>query len=148
MPIAASQYLNFHGWYTADPVTRIQACRTGVPSSIIRKTAKLLNLTPRELTRTLGLSYAAIARKIKNQKPLNPAETESIVGMFCLIGQVKAIADKNIGEDFDSVKWFSSWIWEPLPALSGTPAAEYLDTNEGRKLISRILGAAESGVYL
>ncbi|WP_321801540.1 MbcA/ParS/Xre antitoxin family protein [Caballeronia sp. J97] len=65
-----------------------------------------------------------------------------------LIDQVQAIVEES-GDptNFDAGKWVRRWIKKPLPALGGLRPADFMNTSEGRHLISTFLSMAESGAY-
>ena len=148
MTLLSTQHADSQMWYSASPIERILAYKAGIPAATVEKTAKMLGLSSSQLSKLLGLYPSSIARKINGQKMLSPEQTERVAGVLYLIGQIEVMVKKNTDEVFDAKKWFSRWIWEPVPALEGKPAAEYLDTHEGQRLISRVLSAAVSGVYL
>jgi uncharacterized protein (DUF2384 family) len=71
-----------------------------------------------------------------------------VVGMAKLIGQVQTMVEES-GDPtgFDAAQWLARWLDEPLPALDGKRPAEYMDTAEGRDLVSNLLAMAQSGAY-
>ena len=96
----------------------------------------------------LGLSRATVNRKAQQDQPLSPDESERVVGVQTLIGQVQAMVEASSGaEGFDAARWVSRWLGEPLPALGGEKPADYMDTVEGQKLVTQLLAMAGSGAY-
>ena len=58
------------------------------------------------------------------------------------------LGESGTREGFDAAQWLANWLQLPLPALGGRVAVEYLDKDEGQKLVSQLLAATRSGVYL
>jgi putative toxin-antitoxin system antitoxin component (TIGR02293 family) len=97
---------------------------------------------------TLGLSTTTIDRKAKSGESLSPDQSERIVAMAKLIGQVQAMVEQSgDATDFDAAKWVARWLEEPLPALGGQRPAEFMDTAEGREVVSNLLAMTQSGAY-
>ncbi|MRV70671.1 DUF2384 domain-containing protein [Duganella sp. FT92W] len=103
---------------------------------------------PKEaLMDSLGLSRATINRKVQREQPLSREESERVMGMQSLIGQVQAMIDADSAPEFDAAKWLARWLAEPLPALGGATPASYMDTVEGQKYVGNLLAMAQSGAY-
>ncbi|SOE63487.1 Protein of unknown function [Burkholderia sp. D7] len=65
-----------------------------------------------------------------------------------LVRQVeKMVAESGNPEGFDAAQWLAAWMERSVPALGGRRPAEYMDTVEGRALISRLLAMMQSGAY-
>lgn len=127
--------------YKANPIERIEMVRAGFPVSFFSKAAKLLRITPDQLCKVLCISKTSIARKKQSEKSLSLAESERVLGILMLVGQVEAIMAES-GDDsaeFDAGAWTSSWINEPLPGLNHLAPRQLLDTDEGQRLVRRIL---------
>lgn len=75
-------------------------------------------------------------------------ERERRAGLAKLIGQVELIV-KESGEleRFDAAQWFSSWIAQPALALGGRKPAEFMDTSEGREVVSKLLAQMQSSAF-
>jgi uncharacterized protein (DUF2384 family) len=76
------------------------------------------------------------------------AASEQLQAVENLIAQVQAMVDQS-GDPggFDAARWVRQWLQRPVPALGGLRPAEYMDTAEGRALVSRLLAMAQSGAY-
>jgi hypothetical protein len=60
---------------------------------------------PKEaLMDSLGLSRATINRKVHREQALLPEESERVMGLQALIGQVQAMVDGASAPDFDPAK--------------------------------------------
>lgn len=68
-----------------------------------------------------------------------------------LLAQLEQIlqesGDPERVEHFDARAWLAEWLGSPAPALGGRPPVDYLNTPEGADLVSRLLGAQQSGAY-
>jgi uncharacterized protein (DUF2384 family) len=96
---------------------------------------------------SLGLSRATVNRKVLRDQALSPEESERVMGMQALIGQVEAMIDTDSAPEFDAAKWLANWLAAPLPALGGATPASFMDTVEGQKYIGNLLEMAQSGAY-
>lgn len=78
------------------------------------------------------------------------AEPSHVVAsaVHALVQQLEdMLADNGVTEPFDAVAWITNWVHEPVPALGGVAPVTYLDTEEGRQLVSALLARASSGAY-
>jgi putative toxin-antitoxin system antitoxin component (TIGR02293 family) len=136
--------------YHANPIERIEMARRGLPAFFLRKTADILHTSQDRLNQKLNIPRSTIARKESDDKPLSQAQSERLIGVMMLIGQVEAImadaGDESV--EFDAGKWVSEWIEEPLPALGNRTAGEFMDTAEGQQLVSRVLAQSVAGAYV
>jgi putative toxin-antitoxin system antitoxin component (TIGR02293 family) len=107
-----------------------------------------MDLTQESLIETLGLTRATLSRKAREDKPLSQDESERVLGVEALIGQVQAmIADSGDPTGFDAAKWVAKWLQAPLPALGGDKPASYMDTIEGQKMVANLLTMTQCGAY-
>jgi uncharacterized protein (DUF2384 family) len=68
--------------------------------------------------------------------------------MRAVVQQVQTIvAESGVPEGFDATRWTIDWLAEPNPALGGRTPNEFLNTPEGRALISGLLAQMQSGAY-
>lgn len=134
--------------YRVDPQVRIALIRQGMPASTIGNLCMRMGISKELLLSSLGLSRATISRKEKDATLLSKDESERVLGVETLIGQVQAMVEQS-GESvgFDAARWLSSWLTTPLPALAGETPASYLDTFEGQKLVGELLSMMQSGAY-
>lgn len=130
--------------YRANPLERIALIKKGIKASAVAATAKMLHMKQERLTETLGMPRATVARKTKNNEDLSTDQTERLVGVVRLVGQVK---DMVADDRFDAGEWVSKWLETSIPALGGRKPAEFMDTSEGQQLVARTLAQVESGAY-
>jgi len=104
---------------------------------------------PRDkLYATIGLVRATVNRKLRDQQVLNQDESERVLGIARLVGQVSTVVQESGNpEGFDAAKWVAAWLDRPLQALGGKRPAELMDTADGRGIVSDLVARMQSGVY-
>lgn len=137
--------------YKAPPQDRVEVIRRGIPATAVGDLSSALEVSTDSLSEALGIARATLSRKAREGKVLATDESERVLGMQALIGQVQAMIEQS-GDpaalaDFDAAKWVANWLNKPLRALGGVTPASYLDTVEGQKLVSNLLAMAQSGAY-
>jgi putative toxin-antitoxin system antitoxin component (TIGR02293 family) len=138
----------FAQFYLAPPNERIDVIKKGFEAERLGHLAERMDIPKDSLIDTLRLSRATVNRKARNHQKLSQDETERVLGIESLIGQVETmVKDSGNPEGFDAAKWVSGWLHTPLPALGGKTPASYMDTVEGQKLVSSLLAMAQSGAY-
>jgi putative toxin-antitoxin system antitoxin component (TIGR02293 family) len=96
----------------------------------------------------LNLSQATVNKKAKQVQTLSPDESERVIGLARLVGQLEAIVqDSGTAQGFDAAAWMSRWLNEPLPALGGVRPIDLMDTMEGQGVVSTALAQVQSGAY-
>ena len=124
------------GWY-AVVVPR------GTPEPAIARlnAAMRVALDDAEVTATLN-------RKVSRGEALSAEDSERIVGMSKLIGQVQTMVEQSgAPEGFDAAKWVAGWLQTPVAALGGGRPVDYMDTMEGQGMVSVLLARMQSGAY-
>ncbi len=99
----------------------------------------------------LGMPKATIEKKTAANEPIAGAHGHAALGMAKLLATASNIVTSSTAKgakDFDVGKWLGEWITRPQPSLGGKKPAELLDTPTGAEIVSRLLGAIESGAYL
>ncbi|HTI01026.1 MAG TPA: antitoxin Xre/MbcA/ParS toxin-binding domain-containing protein [Acidisoma sp.] len=140
---SASVYL---GLYRADPLARISVARAGLPAVEAKALLDDLGLSQDAGLRALNLSVATTNKKAKAGERLAPDESERVMGLARMMGQMEAMLGGG-AQGFDTHAWLGRWLMEPLPALGHRRPAELLDTMEGQALVSQALARIESGAY-
>ena len=96
----------------------------------------------------LKLSAATVNRKAAKGITLSQEESERVLGMAKLLGQVESMVEESGGpEGFDAGGWLSEWLRTPLPAFGGDRPIDYMDTMEGQTLVANTLLMMQSGAY-
>jgi putative toxin-antitoxin system antitoxin component (TIGR02293 family) len=139
---------DFRTVYSWSPQCRIDAIKRGVTALSVAQIAVTMDMPKDNLWSLLRLPRSTMCRKEKHEEALSPEESERVLGIAAIIGQVEAmVCESGNPKGFDAAKWVSNWLDTPVPALGGKRPAEYLDTVEGQKLVSRILAMSQSGAY-
>lgn len=134
--------------YGFDPRQRIELIRSGVSATRVNDMADYLGRPRGYLLDILRIPPSTAGRKIEKSEPLAPDQTERILGLESLIGQVQTMVEESGNpEGFDAARWVADWIDRPLTALGGEKPADYMDTREGQLLVSRLLSQMQSGAY-
>lgn len=134
--------------YRMQPQEKIQLIRGGLPSGVVSLLSKDMSVTKDALISWLGLSRATVNRKDRQGEALSQHESERVLGIGALIGQVQTmVQESGDPHGFDAAKWVAQWLSEPLPALNGERPLEYLDTIEGQRMVSGLLAMAQTGAY-
>lgn len=137
----------FIAWYKMDFAEKIHVIRSGVPAQRVGELSSVMDMPKEALMDSLGLSRATVNRKVQREQALSPGESERVMGIQALIGQVQAMIDTESAPDFDAAKWLANWLAAPLPALGGATPASFMDTVEGQKYVGNLLEMAQSGSY-
>lgn len=138
----------FRDVYTASPEDRIKMIRRGMPATEAKRLVQVLGVEQKAFYHALGLKTATVNRKIAQSEQLSSDESERLLGVAKLIGQVEAIVAEAGGPPgFSAPEWISRWLREPLPALGGTAPIDLLDTMEGQAMVAEALARIQSGAY-
>jgi len=139
---------SYLGVYRASPFERIEMIKNGVLATEVKRVFKDLAIGQGEAFRALRLSPATVNKKAKQGQILSRGETERVIGIVKLVGQVEAmIQESGNPEGFDAVAWMARWLKEPLPAFGGVRPVDLIDTMEGQALVSMALTQMQSGAY-
>jgi putative toxin-antitoxin system antitoxin component (TIGR02293 family) len=130
------------------PIARIGLVRDGVPAEAVSVIAQEMNIARDKLYAMLGLARATIERKLRHGRRLGPDESERVIGIARLIGQVRQIVTES-GDpaDFNAARWIATWLSRPLPALDGRQPSAFMDTAEGREIVAGLIAQTQSAAY-
>lgn len=138
-------YLVIHGFSRID---RIGVVKEGVPARLLTTLASDMHVSRERLYTWLGIARATANRKVKADDVLSQDESERALGIARLVGQVQQIVNESgTPEGFDAAKWTAMWLEKPNRALGGKTAGEFMDTADGRALVSGLIARMQSGVY-
>lgn len=137
----------FLHWYKMDFTEKINVIRSGVPAQRVGELSSVMNIPKEALMDSLGLPRATVNRKVLREQSLSPDESERVMGMHALIGQVQSMINTDSAPDFHAAKWLANWLAAPLPALGGATPASFMDTVEGQKYVANLLEMTQSGAY-
>jgi putative toxin-antitoxin system antitoxin component (TIGR02293 family) len=140
--------MNYAQVFRASPTLRIEMIKSGVSAQNVVTMATDLGRSQAQVVESLGLAISTFNRKLHSRQPLSLDESERVLGLAKLVGQVQVmVAESGDSRDFDAHRWFANWIDAPVPALGGHRPVEYLDTAEGRDMVSGLLAKMQSGAY-
>ncbi|WP_208852635.1 antitoxin Xre/MbcA/ParS toxin-binding domain-containing protein [Roseomonas mucosa] len=144
----AGSALSYVEVFRAEPIKRINMIKHGLSAAEAKRILSDLAVTQAVAMRALNISAATMNRKVRGEDRLPPAESERVLGIARLVGQVQAIVEESgRPEGFDAAAWTSRWLSEPLPALGGARPLDLLDTMEGQALVSSTLAHIQGGAY-
>lgn len=122
--------------------------REGVPVGYVDNLADRLGESRSKLYILLRIPRATAARKKSENARLSVDSSDRVVGFAKLIGQVETIIQESGNpEGFDAALWLKGWISRPLAALGNRRPEEFMDTSDGREMISQILARGQTGAY-
>ena len=128
---------------------RVRLVKQGLPARAVQEMSAAMGLPREQFLRAVGLARSTIERKIAARGQLSEPESEKIVGLSRLIGQVDDMV-RSAGQapaDFDAARWFAAWMAEPIAALGGACPQELLDTADGREALAQLLLQMQAGTY-
>jgi len=129
-------------------VERIGVVREGVPATVLSTLAGDMQVTREQLYVWAGIPRATANRKIRLSATLSQDESERVLGIARLIGQVEqVVAESGAPKGFDAATWTAAWLAQPAAALGGTSPGEFMDTADGRALVSGLISQMQSGAY-
>jgi putative toxin-antitoxin system antitoxin component (TIGR02293 family) len=140
--------LSYLAVFHASPLERIDMIRHGVPAVEAKRILADLAIGQGAALKALNLSPATVNKKARQDETLSPEDSERVIGMARLAGQLEAMAQASGDpEGFDPAAWMARWLNDPLPSLGGTRPVELMDTMEGQALVSTVLAQLQSGAY-
>ena len=138
----------FTSLYLVEALERVELVKAGVPASLLVRLSEDMAIPRNRLYAMLGLARATVDRKVSGGKVLNQDESERVLGIARLLGQVETIVkESGQPESFDPAKWTAAWLERPHPALGGRRPAELMDTADGRGIVSDLVARMQSGAY-
>jgi putative toxin-antitoxin system antitoxin component (TIGR02293 family) len=139
------RYLTLYGFGRVD---RIGLVKEGLPARLLLTLANDMHVPREQLYRWLGISRATANRKVKGDQVLSQDESERALGIARLVGQVeKIVGDSGEPAGFDAARWTAEWLEEPNAALGGRSPGGFMDTADGRALVSGLVAQMQSGAY-
>ena len=122
--------------------------REGVPVGYVDNLADRLGESRSKLYILLRIPRATAARKKSENARLSVDSSDRVIGFAKLIGQVETIVQESGNPGgFDAAHWLKGWISRPLAALGNRRPEEFMDTSDGRDMISQVLARGQSGAY-
>lgn len=139
---------DFEEVFHAPAWQKIGLIRQGVRARDVKDLQERLGIPQGVFLESLRLSAATLNRKASRQENLSPEDSERVLGVSKLIGQVNEMVRQS-GEitGFDAARWLANWLQQPVPALDGAHPLDFLDTLEGQGMVSGLLARMQSGAY-
>lgn len=134
----------------ATPMELIEVERNGVQGRFIKNLSIRVGVPAVRVCENLGVPKATLERRVAEGVRVTGAAGQAALGTATLLAKARAIVDNSTAlaaNDFDSARWFGRWIELAQPALGGRKPAELIAVPTGRKVVSGLLGAMESGAY-
>lgn len=139
---------NFTQVLAMPPLERAELVKKGAPSSVVYHISREMDVPKERFVRMAGFSKATVNRKIARNHALSADDSERLVAIAKLIGQVETmVRESGDPKGFKPAKWFGQWVAQPHPALGGRAPEELLDTVDGRDTVSKLLAQMQSGAY-
>nr|WP_295130744.1 antitoxin Xre/MbcA/ParS toxin-binding domain-containing protein [uncultured Roseateles sp.] len=140
--------MNFAHMFRTAPADRVLLVKKGMSAKTVRVIAKRMAVPEAHLVRMLGLSRAAVNRKVRQNKPLSIEESSRVLGIGSLIGQVQVMVEESgNAAGFNAAEWTAAWLNRPVPALGWLRPMELMDTFDGQALVSVVVARMQSGAY-
>jgi putative toxin-antitoxin system antitoxin component (TIGR02293 family) len=138
----------FSKLYMLEPLETVALVKQGVPARFLVRLIREMGSPKHYVVLALGIAPSTATRKMESDSTLNLDESERVLGLGKLIGQVQTIvAESGETAGFDAAKWVAEWIKTPQRALGGKRPDELLDTADGRQLVSDLIARQQSGAY-
>ena len=142
------QGLSYSDIYRSSAQDRIKMIRIGVKAGDAKQMISDLHFDQQVLLGALNLKTATVNRKAARNEALSIEESERVLGIASLVGQLQTIIEESGNpEGFDATQWLSRWLREPLSALGGEKPVSLLDTMEGQSLVADTLAKVQSGAF-
>lgn len=127
---------------------RVRLIRNGVAASRILELVEAMHVSRERLLGMLNLPDASVKRKIRQRAMLSQEQSERVLGLLRLIGQV-AVMVEHSGDpkEFDAARWVGDWIERPIPALGGSRPADYMETLVGQTIVSQLFAQSQAAVF-
>lgn len=139
---------DFRSLYVMDLASRVHIVRSGLPASTLSRISDVMSVRLDKVCQWLTIPRSTAHRKISSQGVLSREESERALALERLLGQVETIvAESGTPEGFVAAKWLANWLDAPNGALGRQKPSEWLDTADGRELVSRLISQMQTGAY-
>lgn len=134
----------------ATPMQLVVLERHGVKGRFIKDFSRRIGVSAVRFYEILGVPKATVEKRSTEGTEITGAGGQAAVAMARLLAKAQEIVGNSTSaaaKDFDTARWLGQWIERPQPALGGRKPAELIGTPTGVEMVSRLLGAIESGAY-
>jgi putative toxin-antitoxin system antitoxin component (TIGR02293 family) len=132
----------------ATPMQLIEAERNGVDGRFLKDLSKRIDMPADRVFTMLGLPKATDEKKAMQNALVSGSGGQAAIAVAKLLGKAKSMVENSTSlesKDFDSAKWLGQWLERAQPALGGRKPADLIITPTGVEIVTRLLGAIESG---
>ena len=116
----------------------IKVVNSGIKKQSVTRLAQLMNIPMKDMAALLNISYKTLGRKRESDKLDTISSSLSI--------EIAEVLSKGFSV-FEDVGKLSRWLQKPNRALQGEKPIDLLNTPTGIKMIIRLLGRIEEGIY-
>lgn len=134
----------------ATPMEIVEVERRGIDSIFLKDLSKHMDVPAVRIFDIVGIPKATAEKKVAARELIAGAGGQAALGLARLLAIAKGIVENSTAaeaKDFDVAKWLGHWIERPQPALGGRKPADLIGTPTGLDMVTRVLGAIESGAY-
>jgi putative toxin-antitoxin system antitoxin component (TIGR02293 family) len=134
----------------ATPMEIVEVERHGIDSVFLKDLSKYMDVPAVRIFDIVGIPKATAEKKVAAKELIAGAGGQTALGLARLLAIAKGIVENSTAaeaKDFDVAKWLGRWIERPQPALGGRKPADLIGTPTGLDMVTRVLGAIESGAY-
>lgn len=134
----------------ATPMEIVEVERHGIDSIFLKDLSRYLDVPAVRIFDIVGIPKATAEKKVAAKELIAGASGQAALGLARLLAIARGIVDNSTAaeaKDFDAAKWLGQWLERPQPALGGRKPADLIATPTGLEMVTRILGAIESGAY-
>jgi putative toxin-antitoxin system antitoxin component (TIGR02293 family) len=136
--------------HLATPIQLVEAERNGVDGRFLKDLSKRIDMPAARVFTMLGVPRATAEKKATQGAIVSGSGGQAAIAVAKLLGKAKSIVENSTSPEakgFDSAKWLGQWLERPQPALGGRKPADLIDTPTGVEIVTKLLGAIESGAY-
>jgi putative toxin-antitoxin system antitoxin component (TIGR02293 family) len=134
----------------ATPMEIVEVERHGIDSIFLKDLSKYMDIPAVRIFEIVGIPKATAEKKVAAKELIAGAGGQAALGLARLLAIAQGIVENSTAagaKDFDVAKWLGHWIERPQPALGGRKPADLIGTPTGLDMVTRLLGAIESGAY-
>lgn len=134
----------------ATPMELVEVERHGVKGRFVKDLSRQIEIPAVRLYEILGVPKATVEKRSTEGTEITGAGGQAAIAMARLLAQAREMAGHSVSpqaKSFDAARWLGQWIERAQPALGGRKPAELIATPTGAQMVSRLLGAIESGAY-
>lgn len=119
-----------------DVIARV---RTGFDVALVGEYAKRIGMPKEEFFILIDLKRSTAHRMEQENKVMDRLRSDAFAGAARVIEKARAM----LGSDVATKKWLSTAV----PALNFKTPQQWLDTSDGRQIVSSLLDQIQSGAY-